>query len=162
MASKLAGGPHNTYELEYLFSSQSQLAFPPENLGETPEGIRLHFYREGGEIEGPRLRGRFLPVGGDWLLVRPDGVGMVDVRGTIESEEGALIYQYYSGALDFGPEAMEGLRAGQLPAVVLSRIVPRFVTSHPTYLWINRVQAVGIGESRPEMGGTLYDIYALR
>lgn len=162
MASKLAGGPHNTFELEYLFSSQSKLTYPPENLGETPEGIRLNFYREGGEIEGPKLRGRFLPVGGDWLLIRPDGVGMVDVRGTIESEDGALIYQTYSGALDFGPEAIAALRAGQFPKLVLSRIVPRFLTSHPDYLWLNRLQAVGIGESRAELGGTLYDIYALR
>ena len=162
MVSKLAGGPHNMFELEYLFTSQSQLRFPPENLGETPDGIRLNFYREGGEIEGPKLRGRFLPVGGDWLLVRPDGVGMVDVRGTIESDDGALIYQTYSGALDFGPEAYAGLREGRLPKQVLSRTAPRFLTSHRDYLWMNRLQAVGIGEARAEFGGTLYDIYALR
>ena len=155
-------GPHNAYELEYLFSSQSKLRFPPENLGETPEGIRLNFYREGGEIVGPNLRGRFRAVGGDWLLVRPDGVGMVDVRGTIESEDGALIYQYYSGIVDFGEGAMDQLRKGEMAEVNLSRIAPRFVTSHPDYLWLNRVQAVGIGESRPEIGGTVYDIYALR
>ena len=160
--SALEVGPHNAYELEYLFSSQSKLRFPPENLGETPEGIRLNFYREGGEIAGPKLRGRFRAVGGDWLLVRPDGVGMVDVRGTIESEDGALIYQYYSGIVDFGEGAMDQLRKGEMAEVNLSRIAPRFVTSHPDYLWLNRVQAVGIGESRPEIGGTVYDIYALR
>jgi len=162
MASTLEGGPHNAYELEFLFSSQSRLRFPPENLGETPEGIRLNFYREGGEIVGPRLRGHFQPVGGDWLLVRPDGVGMVDVRGTIESDDGALIYQTYTGVIDFGPNGLEQLRAGELPAVNLSRIVPRFLTSHPDYLWLNRVQAIGIGESRPDLGGTLYDVYQIR
>lgn len=162
MASALEGGPHNGYELEYLFSSQSKLTFPPEIIGDTPEGIQLHFYREGGEIVGPKLRGSFRAVGGDWLTVRPDGVGMVDVRGTIESEDGALIYQYYSGIVDFGADALDQLREGKMLPVNQSRIVPRFVTSHPDYLWINRVQAVGIGESRPEVGGTLYDVYALR
>ncbi len=87
---------------------------------------------------------------------------MVDVRGTIETHDGALIYQTYTGVVDFGVDAFAQLRAGELPSTNLSRIAPRFLTSHPDYLWINRIQAIGIGDSRPDTGGTLYDIYALR
>jgi len=163
MPEALGDGPHNDYQLEYLFSSQSELTFPPEILGDTPEGIRLNFYRLGGEIDGPRLKGRFRAVGGDWLLVRPDGVAAVDVRGTIETHDGALIYQTYTGVVDFGPDfSLDEVRKGNLAPVTLSRTVPRFITSHPDYLWLNRIQAVGVGESSAERGGTLYDIYALR
>ena len=115
MPSTLEGGPHNKYDLEYLYSSQSKLRLPPELIGESPAGLRLIVYREGGELVGPRLRGRFLPVGGDWLIVRPDGMGVVDARGTIETHDGALIYNYYSGLADFGENALEQIRRGQLP-----------------------------------------------
>jgi hypothetical protein len=34
--------------------------------------------------QGPRLRGRLLASGGDWLLAAPDGSARLDVRGTLE------------------------------------------------------------------------------
>ncbi len=162
MPSTLEGGPHNKYDLEYLYSSQSKLRLPPELIGESPAGLRLIVYREGGELVGPRLRGRFLPVGGDWLIVRPDGMGVVDARGTIETHDGALIYNYYSGLADFGENALEQIRRGQLPPAKIVRTLPRFETSHPDYLWLNRVQAVGIAQVNPDLGGSITDVYALR
>ena len=61
-------------------------------IGETPVGLRMNTYIAGGEVWGPRVRGRVLPVGADWLTIRPDGIGMLDVRGTIETHDGALLY----------------------------------------------------------------------
>ena len=45
----------------------------------------------GGEIDGPRLRGRIRPVGSDRLVVRHDGVGVLDLRATFETDNGAVI-----------------------------------------------------------------------
>ncbi len=56
---------------------------PPEVIGPVPEGIRANFYVTGGEISGPRLQGTVRPVGGDWLTVRTDGMGILDVRATL-------------------------------------------------------------------------------
>ena len=56
-----------------------------------PEGIRANFYLDGGTIEGPRLQGKVLAVGADYLLLRSDGVGVLDVRATFEAADGALI-----------------------------------------------------------------------
>jgi len=50
------------------------------------------------------MRGRLRTVGGDWLLLRPDGVGLLDVRATMELDNGALIYTTYGGVVDLGPD----------------------------------------------------------
>ena len=39
-------------------------------------------------------------MGGDWLTLRSDGVGILDVRATLEADDGALIYTSYSGGDD--------------------------------------------------------------
>src|SRR5262245_500066 len=49
-------------------------AAPPQQLGTVPHGIRSIVPVTGGSFEGPRLRGAVLPGGGDWLLLRSDGV----------------------------------------------------------------------------------------
>src|SRR5262245_29878894 len=41
-----------------------------QHLNAVPHGIRTIVPVTGGDFEGPRLRGRILPGGGDWLLLR--------------------------------------------------------------------------------------------
>jgi hypothetical protein len=67
-------------KIKHLFSYTVSLKMPPETIGPVAEGIRVHFYLAGGEISGPRCADKLLPVGADWLLIRKDGVGLVDVR----------------------------------------------------------------------------------
>jgi hypothetical protein len=69
----------------------------PREIGETPRGNRRFFAVTGGSFEGPRLRGEVLPEGGDWLLVRSDGVVELDVRATLRTHDGALIYLRHRG-----------------------------------------------------------------
>jgi hypothetical protein len=149
------------YKLEHIFSYKGNLA-TPEMIGPSPEGIRVNFYSTGGEVTGPKLRGKLLPVGGDWFTVRKDGVGLVDVRSTIESDDAALILFTYQGIIDFGEGGYETFLRGDLPATAKIRTSPRFSTSHPEYLWLNRLQFIGIGEFRKASNDALYDVYAVR
>ena len=58
-----------------------------------------------GTITGDRVRGQVLNgSGGDWLLLRPDGAGQLDVRITIKTDDDALIYMRY-----------EGIESGSMP-----------------------------------------------
>ena len=148
-------------ELEYLFSYWATLA-PPEVIGPMAEGIRVHFYVTAGEVSGPKMRGRLRTVGGDWLLLRPDGVGLLDVRATMELDNGAIVYTTYGGLLDLGPNGHNLFLQGILPARVDLRIVPRYHTSHPDYLWLNRLQCVGVGVFDRDELRVSYDIYAMR
>lgn len=61
------------YRLEYLFSYSARLG-EPVVIGPLPEGLRARFYVQDGQVQGPRLRGKLRPVGGDWPLARSDGV----------------------------------------------------------------------------------------
>jgi len=150
------------YSPEYIFSYTAQLQAPPEAIGPTPEGLRVNFFITGGEVRGPRLQGTLRPVGGAWLTVRPDGVGILDVRITIETRDGALIYGAYTGVGDLGEDGYDRFLRGDLPEKLPLRLTPRFLTAHPDHAWINRIQCVNIGEANLATFQVSYDVYALR
>lgn len=151
------------YVLEYLCTYTATLDMNFEVIGPAPEGIRVNVYFTGGEVSGPRLRGRVRPVGADWLTVRPDGVSVVDVRATIETDDGALIYLTVSGVIDGGEDGYQRFLAGEgVPDGTPIRATPRFVTAHPAYQWLNRLHCLNIGEVVLSQGMVRYDVYAVR
>jgi Protein of unknown function (DUF3237) len=149
------------YKLEHILSYTGELANPPEIIGPVPEGTRVNFYASGGEVTGPKVRGKVRPVGGDWMTVRKDGVAILDVRATFETHDGALILVSYPGVIDLGEDGYDKFLRGELPAVAQIRTSPRFQTSHPEYLWLNRLHCVGIGEYRADTNAARYDVYAI-
>lgn len=147
---------------EPLFAMHATLQAPPELIGPVPEGIRATFYVSGGRVEGPRLRGRLRAVGADWFTLRRDGVGVLDVRATIETDDGALIQVDYSGLGDAGEDAYERFLAGELPPRLALRTGPRLRTAHPDYQWLQRLYCVGVGEADLQTFEVRYQVYALR
>jgi len=150
------------YELEHICSIKATLKNPPEVIGPTPEGLRLNVYITGGEVWGPRLNGRLRPVGADWLTIRSDGVGVLDIRATMETEDGALIYVAYQGLADAGEDGYQKFLEGTPPPRVPIRGAPRFHTSHPDYLWLNRIQCLNVGEVDLENWVVDYDLYTFK
>ena len=146
---------------EPLFAYSAGLHVPPEMIGPVPEGARATFYISGGQLLGPRLRGRMLPVGADWATVRRDGMLMLDVRGTFETDDGALIFVEYRGLGDLGADGYEQFLAGKLPPRLPLRTTPIFRTAHPQYQWLHRQLCVGIGEADLEKFTVSYDVYAV-
>jgi hypothetical protein len=127
-------------------------AAPPQKLGAVPHGTRVIVPVTGGDFEGPRLRGKVVPGGGDWLLLRADGVLELDLRITLETDDHALIYMTFQG-LRHGPaDAIAALGRGEVvdPARYYFRTVPRFETSAETYAFLNHIITVGVGEARPD------------
>ncbi len=148
------------YRLEHIFTFAATLK-QPEVIGPLPEGIRANFYCTGGELRGPKVKGRVLPVGGDWLTVRTDGVVLLDVRATFETDDGAMIYTHYTGVADLGEDGHGKFVRQDLPPFVALRTAPRFHTAHPQYLWLNRIQALGIGQADMARLEATYDVYAV-
>ena len=132
---------------EFLFEADIELR-EPQLIGQTPQGNRMIFYVVGGKIEGPKLTGEVLEGGGDWFLLRPDGVGELDVRGTFRTDDGHLIYVTYRGILDASPDVLARINAGEEvdPSEYYFRTAPYFQTASQKYDWLNRIQAIGIGK----------------
>ena len=103
-----------------------------QEIGATPRGILTVFPVTGGSFEGERLRGRVLAGGGDWVTATAGGVFELDLRVTLETDDGALIHMTFTGVRD---DTNQYLRA-----------LPRFETADPRYAFLNRLLAVGIGE----------------
>jgi len=130
------------------------------DVGLTPNGHRRIATVSGGTFEGERLKGSIQPSpGGDWLLLRPDGALVLDVRLTLETDDGQLIYMTYRG-LRHGPaDVIARLNRGDKvdPATYYFRTTPVFETAAAKYDWLNRIVAVASG--RREASGPVYEVY---
>ena len=112
---------------------------PVQNVGGAPHGTRVTFPITGGFFEGERLRGTVLPGGDDWTVKRSDGVIELDLRVTLETDDGALIHMTF-----------EGIRDDGAPVAPYFRTVPRFETAESKYSFLNRLLAVDVGEIRAD------------
>jgi hypothetical protein len=134
---------------------------PPQKVGAVPHGMRAIAPITGGTFEGPRLRGKVLPGGGDWTLLRTDGVLELDLRLTLETDDGALIYLASFGLRHGPPEVLAALGRGEPvdPSRYYFRTAPRFETSAPQYAFLNRLVAIAVGDRRAS--GPIYSIFEI-
>lgn len=152
------------FSVDYLATVTVPLK-DPETIGQTPDGIKVNWYWSPveGVVAGPKVTGKVRHIGGDWMTIRRDGVGLMDVRATIETDDGALLFVEYPGYYELGKDGYQAFLEGRLPARAPTRTTPRIHTAHPSYSWLNRTQCIGIGEvasvPRPVY---MYDLYALR
>jgi hypothetical protein len=130
----------------------------PRKLGAVPHGTRATVEITGGLFDGPRLRGKVLPGGGDWTLLRADGVLELDLRIMLETDDGALIAMTSFGLRHGPPDVIAALGRGETvdPASYYFRTTPRFETSAPKYAFLNRLLAIATGDRRPS--GPVYTI----
>jgi hypothetical protein len=143
--------------LEWLCRYSATLR-APEVIGPVPEGIRVNFYVTGGRCTG-RIAGQLRAAGGDWLTIRSDGVGELDVRATLETDEGALIDLAYRGIGDLGPGGYAAFLEGRLPDTLALRTRPIMRTAHPDYRWLQRLFCVSIGSVDFKKLEVTYDVY---
>lgn len=129
-------------------------------IGATPNGIRRIATVTGGTFKGERMYGSVQAApGGDWILVRTDGVMVLDVRLTLETDDEQLVYMSYRG-LRHGPaDVMARLNAGEPvdPSTYYFRSTPVFETASRKYDWLNRIVAVATG--RREASGPVYEVF---
>ncbi len=144
---------------KHLFTMPVDVEIPLQMVGATPLGERRIAKITGGTFEGHQLKGRILPGGGDWLLLRADGSLQLDVRATLETNDGALIYMTYRGYRHGPTEVMERLNKGKTvdPSEYYFRITPFFETGAEAYAWLNRIVTVGTGHRLPS--GPVYEVY---
>jgi hypothetical protein len=152
-----------TYTMELLGRVTARLEQPPLAVGEHIDGLHIVFpLGSGGTVAGPRLNGQIEHAGGDWMLVRRDGIGLSDIRVLIRTRDGAVAVGEYGGVVDFGADGYTRLAAGRGPERASVQLTPRYVTSAPPLLWLNRLQCVGLGRVTLATLIVEYDLYAVR
>ena len=148
-----------TMNTRLLMTLQVEVMAPHE-IGAVPHGVRRTAPVRGGAFEGPRLRGKVVPIGSaDWLLLRSDGVLELDLRVTLRTHDGALISMRSFGLRHGPPEVIAAIGRGETvdPATYYFRTTPRFETAHPAYTFLNRLVAVATGDRRAD--GPIYTIH---
>ena len=108
----------------------------PIMVGSGPAGLRLVYEVGEGKVSGERVSGEM--TGGssaDWVLVNGTTVTL-DVRVTMKTDDGAVIFSHYSGRSIFSGDPSEH------PIYV----APYFETGDERYAWLNTIQAVGKGQ----------------
>ncbi len=147
-------------KLEPLMTLHADLKTPLE-IGNGPYGARSIFDVTGGAFKGQRFSGIVLPSGADWLLVDADGVGHLDVRITLETEDGAHIYVQYYGVLVMNEKVNTALEQGGSTEYGDTYFMTqtRFETGDSRYKWLNGVMAVAEGRVKP--GAVEYQVFEL-
>ena len=113
-------------EINTRFLFTLALEIQVSSLGDTPYGRRRMFHFDGGSFDGPKLKGKVLPGGGGWSLIRRDDVMEVDARLILETNDNHQIYAAWKG-LRHGPkEVMDRLYQGE---IVVSQKASRWRSS---------------------------------
>ena len=133
----------------------------PLNLGHGRAGQRRVVPIVGGRVEGPRLNGKILNLGGDWLTVYDDGLADLAARYMIETDDGALVEIRDEGFRHGPAEVMQRLAAGEdvAPEAYYMRSAARLESGDPRYAWVNRT--LFVGHSARIAGKIVISLYAV-
>ena len=71
---------------------------------------------------------------------------MIRVRAVIATNDGAMLEVEYTGVLELGEDGYARACANDPPPYPKLVVCPRVLTGHPRYLWLNRLQCVGVGQ----------------
>jgi hypothetical protein len=132
----------------------------PLDLGDTARGRRRIVSLTGGTLAGPELNGNLLPgASADWQIVLADGTTLGDIRYTLQTDAGALIY-VQSRSVRHGPaDVLARLGRGEEvdAAEYTFRTTTRIETAAAELDWLNKGIFISVGGRGP--GGVIYETY---
>ena len=133
-------------ELVHLADARFTLR-EPIALPDTPLGTRVIAEVASAEFDSERFKATLKGVAAaDWVTFDSRGLGTLDVRVTLETHDGAIVFTSYRGRVD--------LSTGRVYSA------PLYDTGDERYLWLNAIQAVAKGTTD---GTNLeYEIYEVR
>ena len=98
--------------LVFAFEARVKVDAPVE-IGQVPRGRRRIVSILSGTFEGPGIKGKVVPGGADWQIIRADGFSELDTRYTLETDKGQIIYVQNAGIRHAPPAVMEKLLKGE-------------------------------------------------
>lgn len=140
-------------QLEFAFTISITLGKPYWVKPPARGDMRAAVHAAEGVIEGPLLNGRVIPMsGGDFPLVRPNGVIDFDARYLLEADDGAVIYLENRGfRWARSPEIAASMRRNEPVGQndYYMRVTPRFDVPAGPHEWMAQHVFVGVAEKIP-------------
>jgi hypothetical protein len=132
----------------------------PLDLGEIPQGHRRIVPLTGGTFAGPEINGTLVPgASADWQVVLADGTALGDVRYTLQTGGGDLLYVQSRGVRHGSPEVLARLGRGEDvdASEYTFRTATQIETAAPALDWLNKGIFISVAGRRP--GGVIYETY---
>lgn len=146
------------FHIRLDFGEGPRLRFEPHHTAFTRGFVAV----TGGEISGPKLSGRVVPLsGGDWPRIWAGGLIEFEAHYMLEAADGTPIYIHNRGLAYSSPETLARVEAGETvaPQETYCRITPRFEAPQGPHDWLNRTIFIGTAERRG--ASTFFDYYAV-
>jgi hypothetical protein len=147
---------------EYLMTVYAPLD-PPQVID---KNLFIYNVRDGGWVKGPKIGGKILAPAADWFRFMPGGNGRLDVRETLKTDDGALVYAAFNGVTSASKESFDRLMKGETLTSkdIYWIIAPTYQTSSDKYAWLNHVQCVGkiVEMKMGENAFVKYDVFIVR
>jgi hypothetical protein len=131
----------------------------PLDLGETAHEHRRIVSQTGGRFTG-RLNGTLLPgASADWQVVLPDGTTIGDVRYTLQTDDGHVLYVQSWGIRHGSSEVLARLARGENvdASEYTFRTSTRIKAAAADLDWLNKGIFISVGGRQPN--GVIYETY---
>jgi muconolactone delta-isomerase len=132
----------------------------PLDLGDSARGHRRIVPQTGGRFTGPELSGNLLPgASADWQIVTPDGTSFADIRSTLQTEGGDLLYVQSRGVRHGSAEVLARLARGEDvdASEYTFRTATHIETAAPQLDWLNKGVFISVGAR--QAAGVIYETY---
>jgi hypothetical protein len=130
------------------------------DLGDTAQGRRRIVPLTGGRFTGATISGTLVPgASADWQIVLPDGTALGDIRYTLQTDDGQLLYVRSRSVRHGSAEVLGRLGRGEPvdASEYTFRASTRIETAAPGHDWLNKGVFISVGGRRA--GGVIYETY---
>jgi Protein of unknown function (DUF3237) len=154
-----SGVPLPVPQLTSVYRLEATLGEPVE-LGDTGHGQRRIVPLTGGTFAGPTLKGTLLPgASADWQILLPDGTALGDIRYTLRTDGGDVLYVQSRSVRHGSAEVLARLSRGENvdASEYTFRTSTQIETAAPDLDWLNKGVFVSVGGRGP--GVVIYETY---
>jgi hypothetical protein len=132
----------------------------PLDLGDVAAGHRRIVPLTGGTFAGPQLNGKLLPgASADWQIVLPDGTALGDIRYTLQTDDGDLLFVQSHSVRHGSAAVLARLGRGEDvdPGEYTFRTSTQIETAAPELDWLNKGVFISVGGRAA--AGVIYETY---